>query len=31
MSQIGEIKKLSDTRFLNFYEFEAVHRVICSP
>ena len=26
MSQIGEIKKLSDTRFLNFYEFEAVHR-----
>lgn len=24
MSQIGEIKKLSDTRFLNFYEFEAV-------
>lgn len=26
MSRIGEIKKLSDTRFLNFYEFEAVHR-----
>ena len=26
MSRIGNIKKLSDTRFLNFYEFEAVHR-----
>ena len=26
MSRIGKIRKLSDTRFLNFYEFEAVHR-----
>ncbi len=26
MSSIGKIKKLTDTRFLNFYEFEAVHR-----
>ena len=26
MSQIGKIQKKTDTRFLNFYEFEAVHR-----
>ena len=26
MSQVGEIKKLSDTPYLNFYEFEAVFR-----
>ncbi len=26
MSQIGKIEKKTDTRFLNFYEFEAVHR-----
>ena len=26
MSSIGKIKKKSDTRFLNFYEFEAIHR-----
>ena len=26
MSSIGRIEKKTDTRFLNFYEFEAVHR-----
>ena len=26
MSSIGKIEKKTDTRFLNFYEFEAVHR-----
>ena len=26
MSKVGEIKKLSDTPYLNFYEFEAVFR-----
>ena len=26
MSSIGKIQKKTDTRFLNFYEFEAVHR-----
>ena len=26
MSQIGKIEKKTDTRFLNFYEFEAIHR-----
>ena len=26
MSKVGEIKKLSNTPYLNFYEFEAVHR-----
>ena len=26
MSQIGKIQKKTDTRFLNFYEFEAIHR-----
>ena len=26
MSRIGKIEKKTDTRFLNFYEFEAVHR-----
>ena len=26
MSKVGNIKKLSDTRYLNFYEFEAVFR-----
>ena len=26
MSKIGDIQKKTDTRFLNFYEFQAVHR-----
>ena len=26
LSQIGKIQKKTDTRFLNFYEFEAIHR-----
>lgn len=26
MSRIGNIQKKTDTRFLNFYEFEAIHR-----
>ena len=26
MSQIGKIEKKTDNRFLNFYEFEAIHR-----
>ena len=26
MSQIGKIEKKTSTRFLNFYEFEAIHR-----
>ena len=26
MSKVGNIKKLSDTKYLNFYEFEAVYR-----
>ena len=26
MSSIGEIKKLSNTPWLNYYEFEAIHR-----
>ena len=26
MSSIGKIEKKTDTRFLNFYEFEAIHR-----
>ena len=26
MSQIGRIEKKTDNRFLNFYEFEAIHR-----
>ncbi len=26
MSSIGKIEKRTDTRFLNFYEFEAIHR-----
>ena len=26
MSQVGRIEKKTDNRFLNFYEFEAVHR-----
>ena len=26
MSQIGKIQKLTDNRFLNHYEFEAIHR-----
>jgi len=26
MSQVGKIEKKTNTRFLNFYEFEAVHR-----
>lgn len=26
MSQIGNIKKITDKRFLNLYEFEAIHR-----
>ena len=26
MSRIGKIQKKTDTRFLNFYEFEAIHR-----
>ena len=26
MSKIGKIEKKTNTRFLNFYEFEAIHR-----
>ena len=26
MSKVGKIKKLSNTPYLNFYEFEAVYR-----
>lgn len=26
MSSVGKILKKTDTRFLNFYEFEAIHR-----
>lgn len=26
MSQVGKIQKKTDNRFLNFYEFEAIHR-----
>ena len=26
MSSIGKIQKKTDNRFLNFYEFEAIHR-----
>ena len=26
MSKVGNIEKKTNTRFLNFYEFEAIHR-----
>ena len=28
MSSVGKIEKKTNTRFLNFYEFEAIHRVV---